>query len=139
MVQEDPEFLSKVITADETWLHHFDPESKQQSSVWKSPSLTPPKSKNGFFCRESYGHLIFYIDGMVYQYVVPAHTAATGLYYRDVMKVLQDHIRRKWPRLSATSWMMHHDNARPNVAKVVAEYLAQINRSASRTLPIVRI
>ena len=46
MVQENPEFISKVITADETWLNHFDPESKQQSSVLKSPSsLTPKKAK----------------------------------------------------------------------------------------------
>ena len=46
MVQEDPQFLSKVITADETWLHHFDLESKQQSSEWKSlSSPTPKKAK----------------------------------------------------------------------------------------------
>ena len=45
MVQEDPEFISKVITADETSLHHFDPENKQQSYVWKSPSSPPPPKK----------------------------------------------------------------------------------------------
>ena len=64
---------------------------------------------------------------MVYQHVVPAHTTITGLYYSDVLKVLQGHIRWKGPRLSAKSWMLHHDNARPDVANVVAEYLAQIN------------
>ena len=79
----------------------------------------PQKCKSGFFCRESYCHLIFYIDGMVYQHVVPAHTTITGLYYRDVLKVLQGHIRRKRPRLIATSWMLHRDNAKPHVANVV--------------------
>ena len=64
---------------------------------------------------------------MVYQHVILAHTTVTRHYYRDVLKVLQGHIRRKSPCLSATSWMLHHDNARPHVANVVAEYLAQIN------------
>ncbi|KAJ0176595.1 hypothetical protein K1T71_007774 [Dendrolimus kikuchii] len=31
--QEDSEnFLSRFVTMDETWIHHFDPETKQQSS-----------------------------------------------------------------------------------------------------------
>ena len=37
----DDSFLNKVITCDETWFHLFEPESKQQSSMWKhtwSPS-----------------------------------------------------------------------------------------------------
>ncbi|KAJ4432991.1 hypothetical protein ANN_15248 [Periplaneta americana] len=59
MLQEDAKFLSKIITAGETWLHNFDPESKQQSSVWKSHLSQLPKGKSGFFCWESYGHPIF--------------------------------------------------------------------------------
>ena len=38
---EGDSFLNKVITCDETWFHFFEPESKQQSSMWKhtwSPS-----------------------------------------------------------------------------------------------------
>ena len=40
---ESDTFLNRVVTCDETWKHFFEPESKQQSSVWKhpsSPSLT---------------------------------------------------------------------------------------------------
>ena len=128
MLQEDPEFLSKVITADESWLHHFDPESKQQSSVWKSPgSPTPKKAKVVSSAGKVMVISFFDIHGMVYQHVVPAHTTVTGAYYRDVLKILQGHIRRKRPHLHETSWMLHHDNARPHIANVVAEYLAKIN------------
>jgi len=28
-------FISTFVTVDETWLHHFDPESKAQSMAWK--------------------------------------------------------------------------------------------------------
>ena len=127
MVEEDPEFLSKVITAHETWLHHFHPEGKRQSSVWKSPSPNPKKAKVVSSAGKVMVISFFYTDGMVYQHVVPPHTTVTGLYYRDVLKVLQGHITRKRPYLHATSWMLHHNNARLHVANVVAEYLAQIN------------
>jgi hypothetical protein len=37
-VRNDPDFLSKVITDDESWIDGYDPEIKQQSSQWKRPS-----------------------------------------------------------------------------------------------------
>ena len=33
-VRHDPNFLSRVITCDESWLYAYDPEKKQQSSQW---------------------------------------------------------------------------------------------------------
>src|SRR5215510_5136163 len=30
-------FLSRVITGDETWIHHYDSESKSESMQWKHP------------------------------------------------------------------------------------------------------
>ena len=35
--------LDRIITTDETWLFHYDPESKQESSVWKTPGSPPTK------------------------------------------------------------------------------------------------
>jgi len=37
-VRHDPNFLSRVITGDESCLYDYDPETKQQSSQWKMPS-----------------------------------------------------------------------------------------------------
>ena len=37
------EFLSRVITGDETWLHHWDPETKQASMQWQHVGSPPPK------------------------------------------------------------------------------------------------
>ena len=40
--EDDPgDFIERVVTQDETWLHHFDPESKIQSKQWTHPGLTP--------------------------------------------------------------------------------------------------
>ena len=39
----DPNFLSNVITGDETWVYACHPETKTQSSQWKSPGSPRPK------------------------------------------------------------------------------------------------
>ena len=42
-VLDDPSFISRIITGDEIWVYGFDPETKQQSSQWKSPEFPRPK------------------------------------------------------------------------------------------------
>jgi len=40
----DPnDFLSQLVTVDETWLHHYDPETKQQSVEWRHSGSPCPK------------------------------------------------------------------------------------------------
>jgi len=43
--RRDPNyFLSRLVTRDETWLYHYDPETKQQSMEWRySGSPRPPQ------------------------------------------------------------------------------------------------
>src|SRR6202042_506879 len=39
-------FLETMVTVDETWVHHYDPESKIASMQWKTPgSPTPVKPR----------------------------------------------------------------------------------------------
>ena len=44
LASDDETFLSRVITGDESWIYSYDPETKQQSSQWKSPSPRPKKA-----------------------------------------------------------------------------------------------
>jgi hypothetical protein len=37
------QFLERIVTADETWLNHYEPESKAQSVAWKRPTLPVAK------------------------------------------------------------------------------------------------
>ena len=42
--EHDPnDFLSRLVTMDETWLYHYDPETKQQSMEWRHSGS--PRSK----------------------------------------------------------------------------------------------
>jgi len=36
-------FLSRLVTMDETWLYHYDPETKQQSMEWRHSGSPSPK------------------------------------------------------------------------------------------------
>ena len=38
------DILHRIITGDETWVHHYEPESKRQSMDWKHPQ-SPCKKK----------------------------------------------------------------------------------------------
>jgi hypothetical protein len=42
--EEDPSILKRIVTGNETWVHHYDPESKRQSMEWGHP-YSPAKKK----------------------------------------------------------------------------------------------
>ena len=43
-LQAEPQtFLDRIVTQDETWVHHFDPETKRQSMIWKHVTSPTPK------------------------------------------------------------------------------------------------
>jgi hypothetical protein len=41
---EGDNFLSTIVTGDETWIHHCEPETKRQSMEWH-PTTSPRKKK----------------------------------------------------------------------------------------------
>ena len=42
----DKTFLQRIVTGDETWVHHFEPESKKASMEWHNPTSPPQRSSN---------------------------------------------------------------------------------------------
>ncbi|GFW13850.1 histone-lysine N-methyltransferase SETMAR [Trichonephila clavipes] len=40
--QEDHSFMKRIVTGDETWCHHYEPETKRDSMQWKHASSPPP-------------------------------------------------------------------------------------------------
>ena len=41
--REGEDFLTRIVAADETWIRLYEPESKEQSTMWKTPGSTSPK------------------------------------------------------------------------------------------------
>jgi hypothetical protein len=43
--KENPTFISRIITGDETWIYGYDPETKQHLLQWKSPQSPNAKEE----------------------------------------------------------------------------------------------
>jgi len=41
--KEAEDLLKKIITGDETWVHHYDPENKRQSMEYRHKETPQPK------------------------------------------------------------------------------------------------
>jgi len=64
--------LSRVITGDESWVYGYNPETKQQSSQWKSP--TSPRPKKARQVKSNVKNMIitfFDVMGIVHKEFVP--------------------------------------------------------------------
>ncbi|KAJ8953161.1 hypothetical protein NQ318_017189 [Aromia moschata] len=55
-----PNFMSKVITGDESWCYGYDPETKQHSSQWKRPFFRQFIGVTCYSVPGMYRKLIFY-------------------------------------------------------------------------------
>ena len=59
-IESDPNFLSKVITGDESWCYGYDPETKQALSQWKTP--TSPRPKKARQVRSNVKTMLFFFS-----------------------------------------------------------------------------
>jgi hypothetical protein len=55
LLSKTPDFLSPIITYEEPWIRHYNPESKQQSCALKEKRSIPPKKfrsvpRSGNYC-----------------------------------------------------------------------------------------
>jgi len=92
----DPHFLKKIITGDESWIYGYDPETKAQSSQWKSPESPRPKK-----ARQSRSNVKVMLtvfsdhEGVVHHEYAPPGQTITKDYYIEVLHRLRDALRRK--------------------------------------------
>ena len=112
-------FKRRLVTGDETWIHHYDPETKEQSKQWKHRQSPPPKK---FKVQPSAGKImdtIFYdAEGVVLIDYLPHKTTVTGTYYADLLRRLRDCIKTKRRGMLAAGVLLLHDNAPAHASRV---------------------
>ena len=124
----DPNFLKKVITGDESWVYGYDPETKAQSSQWKSPESPRPKKARQSRSNVKVMLIVFFFDheGVVHHEYAPPGQTITKDYYIEVPRQLRDAVRRKRQQLSASGdWHLHHDNAPAHSSALVQTSLVK--------------
>jgi hypothetical protein len=84
----DLDFLKTVITGDESWVYGYDPETKAQSSQWKSPSSPGPKRSRQMKSKvEVMLTVFFYYCGVVHYEYAPEAQTINKQYYQEVLVV----------------------------------------------------
>jgi hypothetical protein len=76
---KDPAFICRIITGDESWIYGYEPETKQQSSQWKSRQS--PRTKNAWQVHSSTkSMLIVFLDvkGIIDRKFVPPNTSVNS-------------------------------------------------------------
>ena len=83
--REGEDFLSRIVTADETWISLYEPESKEQSTMWKTlGSLSPKKFKVSRSTKKQMFIMFFDIHGVILSHAVPQGQTVTANYYSKV-------------------------------------------------------
>jgi len=126
-LKTDSDFLSKIITGDESCCYGYDPETKQQSSQWKSASSPRPKKARQVQSNVKTMLICFFgIKGLVHFEFVSQGETVNQRFYLEVLKRLHDAVRRKRPELwRSGEWLLHHDNAPAHTALNVRQFLTK--------------
>jgi len=90
---DDPSFMSRVITGDESWVYGYDTETKQKSSQWKSPgSPRPKKVRQNRIMTKSMLIVFFNIRGIVHHEFAPQGQTVNAGFYCSVLRRLREDI-----------------------------------------------
>jgi len=95
--RRDPnDFLSRLVTMDETWLYHYDSETKQQSMEWRHSGSPRPKK---FRVQKSAGKILASIflnqDGILLIDYLPKGQTINAEYYSSLLVQLKDILKEK--------------------------------------------
>ena len=96
-MQDD--ILGRVITGDETWVYQYDPETKRQSSQWKTANSPRPKEIRRSKSRVKTMLLFFYIRGIFRYEFEPNCQTVNQVYCLEVLERPREKVRRKRPEL----------------------------------------
>ena len=90
------DFVERVVTEDETWVHHFDPESKMQSKPRKHPgSPHPNKFKQVHSAGKVMASIFWDSQGVIVIYYFEQGRKIDGAYYAGELRRLRQDIARK--------------------------------------------
>ena len=113
--KSDKTFVSLIVTGDETWIYHYEPESKRSSIKWRHPtSPRVKKFKSQRLARKIMATVFWDIEGVILVDFMPKGTTITSDVYIDTLRKLKARLRRVRSHLDMSKVLLQHDNARPH-------------------------
>jgi len=128
LCRRDPnDFLSGLVTMDETWLYRYGPETKQQSMEWQHSGSPPPKK---FRVQKSAGKVlasIFWVqEGILLIDYLPKGQTINAEYYSSLLVQLKDILKEKRRQKVIKGVLFLHDNAPAHRALATQKKLAYL-------------
>ena len=106
------DFLRRYVTMDETWIHHFTPESHRQSSEWRAAGESRPKRPK---TQQSAGKVMASVfwdtHGVIFIDYLEKGKSINSDYYIDLLVRLKEEIAAKRPHMKKKKILFHQDNA----------------------------
>ena len=123
----DPRRLEEIVTGDETWIYHFQPDSKAKNKVWVSSEGDRPVIAGRCKTSNRILYAIFFDSkGPVLHIPVPKGSSVTGKFYREsVLTQLVDFYQKRRPRTGVHGIILLHNNAPAHKSATVQEYLKE--------------
>lgn len=126
LCSENPrDFINRIVTGDETWIHFYDPESKQESMQWHLKGGPAPKK---FKVVPSAGKVMATIfwdsEGVLLIDYKSKGITITGMYYAEILNKLRDEIKKKRRGKLTKGVVILHDNAPVHTARIAMSAMA---------------
>lgn len=110
--RDKKDFLRRYITTDETWIHHYTPESKRASAEWRGEGKSRPKRPK---TQQSAGKIMASVfwdtHGILLIDFLPKGQTINSDYYIALLDRLDDAIKQKRPHMAKKKPLFHQDNA----------------------------
>ena len=121
------DFLSRLVTMDETWLYNYDPGTKQQSVEWRHSGSPRPKK---FRVQKSAGKflasILGYQDGILLVEYLPKGQTINAEYYSSLLVQLKDILKEKRRGKVTKGVLFLHDSASAHRALASQKKLAYL-------------
>ena len=134
---EDPiDFLGRIVTGDETWIHHYDPLSQLEAKVWKKPGEKTPTRPR---IQRSTGKIMMTIfwdnKGILLTDYLSRGDTISGQYYASLIDRLRSAVLEKRRGKFSHGVLLLHDNApvhKSNIAQAAIRRVgfAELNHPA---------
>lgn len=117
--------ISEIVTGDETWIYAYDPETKQQSTVWVYEDEPPPtKVVRQKSAAEQMVAVFFRSAGPIAAVPLQERRTVNSEWYCEVCPpTVFEEVCKQRPKTGLRGIFLHHDNARPHTAIRTIDFL----------------
>ena len=113
------DFLLRLVTVDETWVHYYEPENKAK---WVGPgSPSPKKFKTQPSAGKAMATVFWDAKGVIMLDFLPKRSTITGVYYANLLDQLRTAIREKCRGKPSKGVLLQQDSARVHTCKVAMD------------------